>query len=56
MKKIHLQVIEKMATDPLPGPGRYVSPSTFGKVGIHFSMRPNTVVKLDLRKIPYNYR
>ena len=47
MKKIHLQVIEKMANEKLPGPGLYKPAKTFGQEGPHFSMRTNTDLVLE---------
>lgn len=42
MKKIHIQAIEKVAMEKLPAPNAYSMPSTFGKVGPHYSLRADT--------------
>ena len=42
MKKIHIQAIEKVAMEKLPAPNAYSMPSTFGKLGPHYSLRADT--------------
>jgi hypothetical protein len=42
MKKIYIQEIEKNGQDlNQPGPDKYEPPQTFGKKGIHYTMRPD---------------
>ncbi|CDW80439.1 UNKNOWN [Stylonychia lemnae] len=54
MKKIHIQVIEKLAPDGLPGPGHYVPPPTFGKLGPQYTLSPKSQLReLELFKSGY---
>ena len=42
MKKLHIQAIEKVALEKLPGPDKYQIKGTFGKEGAHYSLRDPT--------------
>ncbi len=53
MKKIHIQAIEKVAMEKLPAPNAYSIPSTFGKVGPHYSLRADTS-RTESRKVFLN--
>ncbi|CDW79782.1 UNKNOWN [Stylonychia lemnae] len=52
MNKMHIQAIEKVGKDKLPGPGQYQPPKTFGNDGLKFSMRPLTVMLNKQKELP----